>query len=55
MLDNYGSWSTCTIIKKESELNNPLPMITIGFRRYSAMGDKVDQMGTFFGKDEVFD
>lgn len=55
VMDNYGAWSTCTVIKKESELNNPLPMITVGFRRYSAMGDKLDDLGAYFGKDSNFD
>ena len=54
-LDNYGAWSTCTIIKKNAELTNPLPTITAGFRRYTPMGDEVDNMGAYFGKGEAFD
>ena len=39
VLNNYGEWRTTTVIKKENELNNPLPMIMIGFRRYNPAGD----------------
>ena len=54
-MDHYGSWSTCTVIKKESELNNPLPMLKVGFRRYNPMGDQVDDLGVYFGKGENYD
>ena len=32
-----------------------MPMIKVGFRQYSNMGDKEDSMGKFFGFSEKLD
>ena len=55
VLDSYSEWATCTIVKKENTLDSPLPMITVGFRRYGSEGDKEDSLGKYTGKGFAYD
>ena len=32
-----------------------MPMLMVGFRRYSPDGDQTDEMGRFFGKSKGYD
>ena len=54
-LDSYGTWATVTVVKRDAEENNPLPMVTVGFRRYHPGGDHEDAMGKYFGKGQGYD
>lgn len=55
VLDAYAVWNTVTVIKRDSNLDNPMPMVTVGFRTYCDDGEKTDEMGTYIGKDKGFD
>ncbi len=55
-MDSYHTWQTVTVIRKDESIeNNPLPMVTVGFRRYNPDGDQTDDMGTYFGKKASYD
>lgn len=54
--DNCKVWRTSTVIKLDPRGEEAaMPMLTIGFRRYTAMGDKSDTMGSFFGFSQSCD
>ena len=55
VLDSYSEWATCTVVKKENTENSALPMITVGYRRYSSEGDKEDSLGKYTGKGHAYD
>jgi len=51
VLDAYQTWQTVTVIRRDEKIEgNPIPMITVGFRRYNSDGDQEDDLGKFFGK-----
>ena len=55
VLDSYSEWDTWTVIKNDGAAGSLNPMITVGYRRYHADGEKSDSMGRFSGKGAAYD
>jgi hypothetical protein len=47
--DNAGTWREGTVVEPETRPDYEVPIIKVGFRRYSQQGEKTDEMGKYDG------
>lgn len=48
-MDRNSNWFQGVVVEPEQRVMPIMPMVKIGFRQYSSHGDKIDDMGNYFG------
>lgn len=54
-LNSVHQWQTGTVIEPVENIENPFPKIKLGYRQYTEVGEKSDEMGLYMGSSSQLD